>query len=298
MKKTNNKKQRRLSYRRFARLPNPKKYFLLPCLLLIFVAVSAHLFLTPEAIAKTDKNPTKSTANFAVKNLPPSAKAGGSSGGTEQGPSNPSQPTATQTTPTLPTVTASSCTKATAYTPAAATAIDTSTPGLKQVVDPALTYQVYGHSVSEVRAQINQCSPVSAFNSGEYDATTSWWLNTAYNAVQNSSGCTLANVSVGVHIKTLMPYWQPTAGDEPGLSDHWQSYVANLTVHETGHKNIAITEAAALLNGLQNFPVTDCGTIFQAAKSYGDTKIAQLSADENAYDTTTQHGANQGATFP
>lgn len=196
---------------------------------------------------------------------------------------------------TIPTT----CTKPTGFTAANALPISTASPGLDLSVEAPQQYTVYGNTAQEVRTQLNQCSPVSDLGAGEYDAITTWWVNFSYLYAPTSGGnCSVNSVAVGMHIKMILPAWQSSLNADSGLASEWQTYITNLTTHEDGHRDIAINYANTLLSGLQSQPESSCSTIVQTTNDYGNSLIAQLTTDENNYDTTTNHGATQGATFP
>lgn len=198
-----------------------------------------------------------------------------------------------------PVVAATSCTKPTGFTAANALPISTASPGLDLSVEAPQQYTVYGNTATEVRSQINQCSPVSDLGAGEYDAITTWWVNFSYLYSPTSGGnCSVNSVAVGMHIKMVLPAWQSSPNADAGLASEWQTYITNLTTHENGHRDIAINYANTLLSGLQSQPESSCSTIVQTTNDYGNSIISQLETDENNYDLTTNHGATQGATFP
>jgi predicted secreted Zn-dependent protease len=189
------------------------------------------------------------------------------------------------------------CTKL-SFTPAAALTISTASPGLKKTIDTPKYYKVNGYTPDQVRTQINQCRPTVGATS-PYDAGVYWWINYSYLYDTDSNGkCYLRNVAVGLHINSYLPEWQPSAYDISGLSAKWQNYIASLKTHEQGHKDLDIQYAEQILNGLKNLPHSSCSTIVKTANKFADDKIAALKAANSSYDSQTNHGATQGATFP
>jgi predicted secreted Zn-dependent protease len=207
-------------------------------------------------------------------------------------------PSSNLSTPTItPSPVASTCTKGT-YQPASVSNTPSPSVGLQEDVDQPQYYVVYGYTASQIRAELNQCSPV-ATSQGDFDAETSWWLKFTYDWYTKSNGlCALQNVGVVAHVTFMYPQWTNTAYSAAGLNAKWQTYMTNLTTHEQGHKTIALQYANTLLTQLQSYPDTTCTTIEQSANSYGNGEISALTQAENNYDTQTDHGATQGATFP
>ncbi len=283
------------------RILNIYKYPLLGSIILVLIATSGILY-TQAYSAKHTKKPIGQT----IKKSPEAAVAKPTVvPATTPQPAAPAPapapvktPAAVTPTKTGPAPAVPNCTKPTNFTTADVLSIDSSQPGLKEVNEPANLYEVYGYTADQIRSQINQCSPVSSFGGGAYDAYTSWNLNSTFDTSESGGKCTLTGVAVGLHIKTVMPTWQSTSYAAAGLSAKWSTYVANLTTHEHGHATLAEQYANETLSGLVSFPATDCSTIYQSAFAFAQAKKTALNQASASYDAQTGNGATQGARFP
>ena len=174
--------------------------------------------------------------------------------------------------------------------------------GLTQVIDAHSYYQVYGNTAAQIHAQVKQCAPNGGSEAGggdEFAAETGYRLTWQYDTTTDGSGvCDVANVKVGLHLNMVLPAWQATASASNGLNAAWQNYISSLVTHENGHAAIDQQYAGQLLNDLQAYPATDCGSIAASIQAKANADIAALTAANNAYDAQTNHGATQGAILP
>jgi predicted secreted Zn-dependent protease len=144
--------------------------------------------------------------------------------------------------------------------------------GLTKLVDSPQHYQVYGNNPATIRAQIRQCAPKSGNGATEYAAETSYHITWQYNVVDAGEGkCQIAHAKVGVHVAQVMPLWQPS---------------------------LDVQYAQTLLDDLNSFPATSCAQLAQAVKYLTDSDIAILDQANDNYDSSTNHGATQGAILP
>jgi predicted secreted Zn-dependent protease len=171
--------------------------------------------------------------------------------------------------------------------------------GLTKLVDSPQHYQVYGNNPATIRAQIRQCAPKSGNGATEYAAETSYHITWQYNVVDAGEGkCQIAHAKVGVHVAQVMPLWQPSLDVQSGLASQWQAFMNSLITHENGHTDIDVQYAQTLLDDLNSFPATSCAQLAQAVKYLTDSDIAILDQANDNYDSSTNHGATQGAILP
>jgi predicted secreted Zn-dependent protease len=168
--------------------------------------------------------------------------------------------------------------------------------GLTQQVDAPAHYQIYGNDDSTVRAQIAQCAP--KMGSGEFTGDTSYTINWQYNYSANGDACTLSNAKVGVHINEVLPNWYGSTAVSAGFVAKWQAFMSGLTTHEQGHVSLDLAMANTMLAQLQTFTAPSCETIVSVVNIQMQNELATLNAQNENYDTQTNHGATQGAILP
>lgn len=166
--------------------------------------------------------------------------------------------------------------------------------GLVKTIDQPTYYQIYGNSVTALRASITNCPYRKA--AGSYQAATSYQLNWRYSATSvGNNQCQLTNIRVGLHINQLMPTFVPTSGTPAAVASTWNRYAANLATHEAGHIDIDTQYAEKLLAALQAMGPLDCSLISRQAQTTIDSYVTMLNAANDLYDSRTNHGATQGA---
>lgn len=172
--------------------------------------------------------------------------------------------------------------------------------GLTTQVDSPSTYQIYGNTPATLRSQIRQCASKSDGSDGAvFTAQTTYKLTWQYNYVIVGEGtCKITHAKVGIHVMQIMPLWQPSTAAQAGLSSQWQSFMSSLTTHENGHTALDVQYAQTLLDDLNSFPATSCGQLAQSVKHLTDSDVATLNQANDNYDSSTNHGATQGAILP
>ncbi|MBC7581549.1 DUF922 domain-containing protein [Aeromicrobium sp.] len=224
---------------------------------------------------------------------------------------SPTKTNATQavvtTTPNPSTV--STATKATSTQPLQTcvpvetvepTPIDLSTApdGLKQQIDAPTFYQIFGITPSALRSQIRQCAPKTG-SEATFTAETNYQLNWQYRYTEEANGqCRVVYAAVGIHIIQALPQWQPTAKAQDGLPNRWTSFMDALKTHENGHSALNVQYAQKLFNDIKRFPPTPCAQIAQSLQYLADSDVAALAQANDNYDSSTDHGATQGAVLP
>jgi len=164
-------------------------------------------------------------------------------------------------------------------------------PGMTTQIDAPAYYQVYGRTIDEVRAAVDDC--VLRQTLGEYHAVTAYNLTWSYGLSQTGGNCKVTNVKVGLHVNQYLP--SLAAGNTSGqLQAHWNAYSASLHQHENGHVEINKQYSAKLLQGLQNISAP-CATIEKLVSDTAKTYVTMLDAANELYDSRTDHGATQGA---
>lgn len=188
--------------------------------------------------------------------------------------------------------TARACT-GTRFTLPTALDIANSPAGLTKQIDAPTYYQVYGSSMNDLRAAVENC-PLRAA-AGNFHAETAYGLNWSYSMTASGSACTLADVRVGVHVTQYFPLFVATATTRSSVSNTWNTYATNLKTHEDGHTAIDIAYAQRITTALQQLTTSNCSTIDQRVQTTVNTYVSELNNANNQYDAQTNHGATQGA---
>lgn len=183
-------------------------------------------------------------------------------------------------------------------TPSAVPLSDGST-GLTQQIDQPSSYQIFGRTSDTLRSQIRQCAPLSAGDDSRYAAETTYNLTWRYQYINvGNDQCQVANASVGIHVSQILPVWRPDSKTSPKLVAAWNTFATALNTHENGHVGLDLQYAQNLLNDLRSLPATPCSQIQEAVRHLTDSDSAMLAQANDNYDSTTNHGATQGAILP
>lgn len=184
-----------------------------------------------------------------------------------------------------------------AYRPATPLTLTSDSPLLTKVIETPSYYHVYGDKTAELRSSIDSCA-IRATVAGPYHASTARNVNWSYSFTQLDGGmCALANPRIGLHISQLLPTFTPTATTQARTIATWNSYAANLAVHEKEHVDLAVQHVERLAASMQAVEPMRC----ELMRSHVDTMIRSavliLDAQDELYDIQTNHGATQGATL-
>jgi predicted secreted Zn-dependent protease len=179
-------------------------------------------------------------------------------------------------------------------------ALSDGSAGLIQQIDQPSFYQIFGNTSDSLRSQVRECGPKSSGQStAQFAAETNYNLTWRYQYVGDGDGlCHVTNASVGIHINQVMPFWHPASGASSKFAAEWNTFSRNLTTHENGHISLDLQYAQTLLNDLQNFPSTSCDQLNESVRHLADSDSNLLAQANDNYDSSTNHGATQGAILP
>jgi predicted secreted Zn-dependent protease len=178
--------------------------------------------------------------------------------------------------------------------------LQNSPAGLSYIVDPIVRYRVYGNTASEIRHQIQQCAPRDSQSSiaAEYTGQTSYQASWQVDYSNDGTGnCKVVNAKIGMHVMVTEPIWQATSIPSD-INTQWQTFITDLNIHEQGHVQLAHEYASQMLNDLQNFPGSSCNGIHTSVNAVMQNDISSLNIANDQYDSSTNHGASQGAILP
>lgn len=167
-----------------------------------------------------------------------------------------------------------------------------------QVTQKTEYYEITGSTEADLRYQMNQKG--IPWNDGRtYDALTSWQINWTYSYDCGKASCSIGSFNTEVQIVFRYPKWVQPPDASPSLISKWNVYMHNLTIHENGHRDLAVTAASEMTRAARVLPsAPGLDDLQKSLRTVTDVRMAQLNADEINYDLITSHGALQGALFP
>ena len=169
-------------------------------------------------------------------------------------------------------------------------------PRVRLSVD-SVQYRVLGASANALRDQVRQLGPVDRF--GRWAASTRWDLKWSYPYDRVDGGCRPGPVSVELVVTYTLPRWDVAADAPAELVERWDRYVAALTRHEDGHRDIAVDAANAIVGAIEALPAhATCRRLERAADTAARDLVERYRGLQIAYDHSTGHGTTQGAVFP
>jgi predicted secreted Zn-dependent protease len=150
-------------------------------------------------------------------------------------------------------------------------------------------YAVGGVTPAQLRERLDARAPKSP---GGYrgDAYTRWeyrWNWPGYG----SANCSLAQAVVRLRVVVSFPRWTHPKAAPASLAAAWRRYTRALARHEQGHVDYAFARYPAVVRAIKR---ATCGTANAAALA----QLELIRKHDVAYDSSTQHGATQGARFP
>jgi len=154
-------------------------------------------------------------------------------------------------------------------------------------------YSVDGSTVEEIRADLDRLGPDG--HDAKADGTISWeWTYAPVDA----DGCHFASVSVTLAETYVFPKWTRPDDATRAVRRAWDRYVKRLWVHERGHERISLRAANRIHTRFKNFGSrATCARLAAKANAAGQAILKSSRGQQAAYDTRTDHGATQGATF-
>lgn len=159
-------------------------------------------------------------------------------------------------------------------------------------------YDVSGNCEKDLQHQMKH-KGIEWLDGQRYDSLTIWNMMWDYGYAQTPHGCICDSFTVKLNITTRYPRLIHTENISQGLIDQWDAYMKNLTIHETGHRDLAVKEASQLSRAVsQLHPATTCAELDKAVHDLCRQRINKLKDDQNEYDVVTNHGLTQRAIFP
>ncbi|MBF0531316.1 MAG: DUF922 domain-containing Zn-dependent protease [Deltaproteobacteria bacterium] len=164
-------------------------------------------------------------------------------------------------------------------------------PAETRITEQTQYYSIQGLTSNDLYTEMRQHGPDG------FSANTSWKIRDHYKTRVDGSGCAIPPVTVSVNITYTMPEWVNKSQASPALQKRWDQYLNRLTVHENGHRDIAVKNAHLIDQKLFGLKASSCGALEDRSKRIAD-EIFDKTKNENAeYDRVTQHGRTQSAYF-
>jgi predicted secreted Zn-dependent protease len=173
----------------------------------------------------------------------------------------------------------------------------------RTVLAPALHekleyYEITGSAEKDLREQMTRRG-IAWSDGKKYDSVTSWRVEWGYEHDRSMQSCGAEAFQASVEITTRYPRWIRT-GDAPReLVDKWEGYLANLVLHEEGHRDMLVEAIEDITRSVARMPgAPNCAELDRLVRSLCHERMAKLNDEAKEYDVATLHGSVQGAVFP
>lgn len=159
-------------------------------------------------------------------------------------------------------------------------------------------YDVSGTTPDEIRRQMTKNG--TKWDDGQtYDAVTTWDIKYRYDTTREEGKCYVSSARTNVGITFRYPRFTPKPATPASVRSQWDAYMNNLVIHEEGHRDLAVNAAHDISESLSSMEgFGSCREADKAVKEVAQEKLARMKQAQKDYDTTTRHGATQGAVFP
>jgi predicted secreted Zn-dependent protease len=159
-------------------------------------------------------------------------------------------------------------------------------------------YPVSGKTEAELRRMLD-CAGCTWDDGKRYDSVTSWRVTWKYAVDETPGSCSIASFRTFVAINYRYPLWQRSERAADPLLMKWDDFMQKLSVHEQGHRDMAVRAAMDIEKDVANLAeFRTCTEAEQAIRKLGKARLKKLNDEERAYDAVTNHGRTQGAIFP
>jgi predicted secreted Zn-dependent protease len=160
------------------------------------------------------------------------------------------------------------------------------------------TYAVSGCNAEDISSSLRRSTNQSSAGRYEVGVTTS---TTRYSYKYEESGgqCRLKGASITSDIAVTLPELPNQQGVSSDTLARWQAFLSALRTHEQGHVDIILKSAGVIKATFeaQTNPVP-CATLETTLKGSVQRETDVANAANEAYDSSTNHGVNQGVAFP
>jgi predicted secreted Zn-dependent protease len=159
-------------------------------------------------------------------------------------------------------------------------------------------YTIMGDQEKDLREQMTR-NGISWSDGQKYDSVTTWRLEWGYEHDRSMQACSAEAFQAIVEVTIRYPQWIPTDEAPQELVDKWTKYLANLILHEEGHRDMVVEAIDDITRAVAKMPAAPtCAELDRMVKCLCHERMAKLNEETRAYDAMTAHGAERGAMFP
>jgi len=173
--------------------------------------------------------------------------------------------------------------------------ISTENPILKQESSDVF-YQIFGLTLNDISAQLSDCGP--KYEGESFAGMTTDYINWTYLMRFDATGnCRVDNAAVGVNVRIYYPKWDAPENASSSTKERWDNMIANLRVHEEGHRQIDYDGGAKIFNNISSISASSCNEVESLVTNKTSSILDEVSQSNINYDAQTNHGETQGAHF-
>jgi predicted secreted Zn-dependent protease len=159
-------------------------------------------------------------------------------------------------------------------------------------------YEVMGQDEKELRRQMSR-SGSSWSDGNKYDSVTRWRVTWDYGYEKTPRACSPEAFRANIEVAIRYPKWLRSDDAPSSLREKWDTYLASLVVHETGHRDMAVDAVQDLTRTIADMPpAPTCAELDRKIRCLCHERMQKLNDDAKEYDSVTHHGFAQGAVFP
>jgi predicted secreted Zn-dependent protease len=133
----------------------------------------------------------------------------------------------------------------------------------------------------------------------KYDSITKWKAKWDYDYSSDNHSCFTNSFRITMEIIFHFPKWVCEGHAPPSLTQKWEHYIGNLTVHEKGHRDKALKAAEEITTAVSEMaPASTCAELDMKVQRLCRERMKQLDEEQAEYDAVTDHGRVVGVAFP
>ncbi len=126
----------------------------------------------------------------------------------------------------------------------------------------------------------------------------SWNVRWNFRYAPGGGECRMKDVQVELTSTITLPRWRPPAVAPDGLVAQWDAFVAALTLHEQGHRDLSLAAAREIERALRRLRHAGCAALDAQANALANRILGQYRERDRRYDAETGSGRTQGAIWP
>ncbi len=155
------------------------------------------------------------------------------------------------------------------------------------------SYDITGSTGRELRQGIRQKGPKIGGKS--YAGEMYWRIRWRYRSAPSGGECRMEQVEAEIEATIILPRWTPPDEVSEDLLQQWKGYLEALSLHEEGHRKIAVEAGSEIIRTLKAMHAPTCNYMDSDANKRARDILEKHRARNRQYDIDTSHGATQGA---